>query len=603
MKFLNPNGLWLLLGVPILIIIYLIKSRHEEHSVSSTYLWKLSRRFMKKRLPLQRLRRIMLFLLQLCIIILAALMAAKPVVIGSESHDYIVILDASAGMQTKNDKGQSRFERALDKVEDLARDLSGSDTLSVILASDSATLLVQNATSASEVALSLQRAECTKGGLDLEQAMTLAQQVCDRSENAKVLFYTDAAHEEGGNVEIVDFSCEEWNVSVWDMVAKRESEGMTFSAAITSTHRDVTVAVGLRVDGKTIDVAFAECTNDKPQKVSFFVEKLTYFERAEVYVEEKDALQDDNAFALCQPSQKKHTVLLASASPLYLESALTALGNCQVNVVTSLTDVVLAGYDLCIFDGLYPEAYPADCAVIVFGAQKLPLGLTSVAQYETENKLGFNRKLESELYDGLSLAKTVVKRYSSLVGGSSWQNVLYCNSAVVLATSKQENGMQFSVFSFDLHDSNLPLQADFLVLLKNLIKFSVPAPIKETDYTVGDTVALQVLPFTEQLYLRYPDESVTQLYIAGDVISHTAKDVGIYTVVCQAGEGGDYADFYVHIPKEESFPEAGGALNLAITQKENTNREKNYHSIWFWFALAMLLLALIEWEWYYYEQY
>ena len=108
MKFLNPNGLWLLLGVPILIIIYLIKSRHEEHSVSSTYLWKLSRRFMKKRLPLQRLRRIMLFLLQLCIIILAALMAAKPVVIGSESHDYIVILDASAGMQTKNDKGSRR---------------------------------------------------------------------------------------------------------------------------------------------------------------------------------------------------------------------------------------------------------------------------------------------------------------------------------------------------------------------------------------------------------------------------------------------------------------------------------------------------------------
>lgn len=603
MKFLNPNGLWLLVGVPILIIIYLIKSRHEERSVSSTFIWKLSRRFMKKRLPLQRLRRIMLFVLQLCLIIIAAIMAAKPVIIGAESHDYIVILDASAGMQAVDSKGESRFDRAIDEIEELAKDLSGSDTLSVILASDSATLLVQNATTASEAALGLSRAVCTKGKMDLEQAMTLAQQVCDRSENAKVMFYTDTAHEAGGNVKVINMSKDEWNVALWNVTAVPKKEGISFTAEVTSIGKDAKIAVGLRVDGKTVQVAFADCSDNKPCKVDFFVEKLTYFERAEVFVEEKDALADDNAFALCQPSRKKHDVLLASASPLYLESALTALGNCNIKVVTSLKDVVLSGYDICIFDGLYPENYPTDSAVIVFGTGKLPAGLTSVAEYETENRLGFNRKLESELYEGLSLNKAVVKRYGSLVGGSSWQNILYCNSAVVLVSGKMENGMQFSVFSFDLHDSNLPLQADFLILLRNLVSFSVPAPVKGTDYTIGDTVNLQVLPLTEQMYLRYPDENVKQLYIAGDVISHTAKDVGIYTVVCQAGDSGAYADFFVHIPKEESFPETGAALNLAITQGENTAREKNHQSIWFWFALAALLAALVEWEWYYYEQY
>ena len=72
MKFLNPAGLWLLLGVPILIIIYLIKSQHEDRSVSSTYLWKLSARFMKKRLPVQRVQKLLLFLLQLLMIVAAA---------------------------------------------------------------------------------------------------------------------------------------------------------------------------------------------------------------------------------------------------------------------------------------------------------------------------------------------------------------------------------------------------------------------------------------------------------------------------------------------------------------------------------------------------
>ena len=63
MSFLNPSGLWLLLGIPVLIVIYLIKAQHEDRPVSSTYIWKLSSKFMKKRLPMQRIRKILMFLL------------------------------------------------------------------------------------------------------------------------------------------------------------------------------------------------------------------------------------------------------------------------------------------------------------------------------------------------------------------------------------------------------------------------------------------------------------------------------------------------------------------------------------------------------------
>ena len=75
MMFLNPNGLWLLLGIPVLIIIYLIKNQHEDKQVSSTYIWKLSSKFAKKRLPIQRLRNFILFLIQLLLISAAAIIA------------------------------------------------------------------------------------------------------------------------------------------------------------------------------------------------------------------------------------------------------------------------------------------------------------------------------------------------------------------------------------------------------------------------------------------------------------------------------------------------------------------------------------------------
>ena len=42
MRFLYPLGLLGLIGIPILIIIYLIKNKYTEQTVASTYLWELS---------------------------------------------------------------------------------------------------------------------------------------------------------------------------------------------------------------------------------------------------------------------------------------------------------------------------------------------------------------------------------------------------------------------------------------------------------------------------------------------------------------------------------------------------------------------------------
>ena len=102
MSFQNPAGLWLLLLIPLLIIIYIIRSRYENRAVSSTYIWQLSDRFLKKRLPLQRLTRMLLFLLQLLLIALFALAAAKPTVKDGIGRDFIVILDCSAEMQVRD---------------------------------------------------------------------------------------------------------------------------------------------------------------------------------------------------------------------------------------------------------------------------------------------------------------------------------------------------------------------------------------------------------------------------------------------------------------------------------------------------------------------
>ena len=58
MIWLVPIGLLGLIGVLALIVIYVIKPNYQQKLISSTYVWKLSLKYKKRRLPINRLQNI-----------------------------------------------------------------------------------------------------------------------------------------------------------------------------------------------------------------------------------------------------------------------------------------------------------------------------------------------------------------------------------------------------------------------------------------------------------------------------------------------------------------------------------------------------------------
>ena len=48
MSFSYPLGFLILLFIPVLIILYILKNKFTEQTVSSTFLWKLSEKFLKR---------------------------------------------------------------------------------------------------------------------------------------------------------------------------------------------------------------------------------------------------------------------------------------------------------------------------------------------------------------------------------------------------------------------------------------------------------------------------------------------------------------------------------------------------------------------------
>lgn len=604
MRFLNPAGLWLLLGVPILIIIYLIKSRHTDLPVSSTYIWHLSERFRKKRLPVQRFRKILLFLLQLLMIVAVSLLAAKPAVVNGERFDYIVILDASASMNTRDEAGLTRFDYALEQTEELAEYVRKGHTLSVILASDTASLLAERSDSLSEIKHALNAAACSLGVCDTAEAMELAQQTVNRCENPRVIFYTDRDYAGTAGLTVVNLSKNEWNVSVDSLTASAEEEYTVFTGSLTSHNLDTEVAVGLRIDGSAVDAQTVALTADIPTDVSFTIENLTHYDTAEVFIEEDDGLAEDNSYALCRRNTGIHRILLVSASPLYLESALNALGNCEVTVIPTALGADLAGYDLYIYDNTLMDRYPDHGSVLLFGLYGLPSGLTLGEITTEETPLTAVSGHESDFYAGFALEDTVVSAYAELIGDASWESLLICGDSSVLMTKEYTGGLRFSAASFDLHDSNLPMQPGFVTLIRNLVELSVPAILRDTDYSVGETVTLTVLPEAEQLYAELPDGSVKQFDTYAASCTLPVSEPGLYTAVMTTADGGEYVDFFVHLPPGESSSAADtdAALNLSVDVAAETTDEL-VSEIAVWVAAALLILLLIEWGCWYRDTY
>ena len=78
MSWLTPLGFLGLTGLIALIIIYIIKPNYQNKIISSTFVWNLSLKYKKNKIPLSKLRNILLLLCQIFIIIVASIMLAQP---------------------------------------------------------------------------------------------------------------------------------------------------------------------------------------------------------------------------------------------------------------------------------------------------------------------------------------------------------------------------------------------------------------------------------------------------------------------------------------------------------------------------------------------
>ena len=179
MSFLSP---WVIAiagaaTIPPLVLLYFLKLRRREMPISSTLLWKRAVEDLHVNSPFQRLRNNLLLILQLLVLLLAAVALGKPLLEGSVKHEstLVLLIDQSASMAVEEEGGRTRLEIAKEEAGRLVEAMPDNGRAMVIAFCDRATVVSPFDTDREAVQRKIDSIEQTQSTSTLSEAIALAE--------------------------------------------------------------------------------------------------------------------------------------------------------------------------------------------------------------------------------------------------------------------------------------------------------------------------------------------------------------------------------------------------------------------------------------------
>lgn len=625
MSLALPLGFLGLLAIIGLILIYILKPKYQDKKVSSTYIWKLSLKYAKRKVPWQWLRSSLLFFIQLLIFIIFAFMLTRPsVAVASEKSEKekIVVLDASASMTAVSGE-TTPFDRAKREIAELADvTIDSGNKFTVIVAADEAYYAVRGTSSAGFVRQKLSEADCALTEPDINAAMELAESVLEENPQAEVHLYTDHKYEDSGRVTVHNMSQNEWNLAVTGVTASRVNGKYVFSAEIADYGKAAEFSVGLNLDGKAQVPKIASCEKNGTATVVWDNLNVTKYEKAKVTLPGvADAFLYDNEYSLFNSQTDLFQVQLVSDDPGFLQRSLVVAGNCEITVVNESTPEKTSGFDLYVYDGALPATKPTDGTVWLInppyegaagGMLEEEWGVSFGGQHVGRFNLsaaGGTSDTYSTIMRSVSIANVLVTEYSDISACDGYDSLIVCDESPALI-AKNDGGLKTVVLSFDIHKSDLAINPYYAILVKNICTYALTPTVESTVYTVGDTVKISAKPDVASMTMRavYVDGTEEESQISDHSVDFEALTPGSYTVTQVLASGRTVKNnFFVRISKNESaFGRTEAMLKNPVVFTEGgktNNTAKEDKEIFIYLAAAMMVIVCIEWGLQYREQF
>lgn len=619
MSWLTPLGFLGLIGILVLILIYILKPNFQQKFVSSTFVWELSLKYRRKKIPINKFRNILLFICQVLVITACALILAQPIIKENQKPEIlekVAIIDASAAMRTEYDD-VTRFERAVSEISKMTEQVLKEDGyVTVILAGKEASYIAQRNTQEDSIELLSTLEElvnddvCTYGAADIEGAIKLAQKIVDVNVDTEVLLYTGTEYISHGGVTVVDVSENgEWNAAILNCEAVVEENYYVFNVSVAAYNRDTDLLVHCDVyganGGGTVRMELpARCNGDETKLVSFVTQNtataIHEFESVHVYVSENDSFAADNDFFIYGGKKPELKILYYSpnaniffaGSVMSVRDTLSSRWSIEykeINKETDVADLPVSGYDFYIYENSMPDIMPEDGIVMLVNMDKVPDGLPVIMGSEVNGNFNLSYGETHPLTERLNPEKMVLSKYKKLVDYSGFTPLLYCAGDPVLLVREEEN-QKVVLMPFSVNFADFSMLVDFPIMIYNIFEYFLPSTLTDYAFDVNDKVSLNArgndltvessTGKIKETFEQFPAELVVTEY-------------GTYTLVQTPMSGTPIEEqFFVKIPAAESnISKKLDELYEIIAPKKKKNDNLD---LLIYFAAALVALLFLE---------
>lgn len=529
MGFFNVLGLISLIGVPAIIILHMLKRKQKDVRIPSTFLWEKAIDTSVQSKPWQKLKKSLPLILQITVAASLGLAAARPYISAfGTTYNYVVVIDASASMSAE-DMGQTRLEYAKERAEKLIKSASATSSITVIAASDNPYIAYGPENDKTAAISAINSIKQTFGGIDKDAL--------------DGIIASEAAKTEAGIYVFTDSGFDNLDASIFYAGKEKENCAVTLASAAegsvlvnvrnygeTDTEKTVTIFDG------NMALAVSDLNIPAGTEKSIVFEDI-YTDNAEITVSlsPEDMMPADDTFYLAVNTARVGKILLVTDGNTFLENALKITGGTEIYKMTSDTMKTsdLSGYDLYIFDGASPDYMPDDGNIFMLN----PPDDNSLISVNGTKELNCYSEGNTDLIQDETL-KFIISEAKD-VDRPSWAVTESQADGTPLIIRGENNGQKICIFTFDIHNSDLPLLKDFPIMIYNLTDWFMPGRSGiQTGIHCGENLELQASADAENITVVNPlgeERLIVPPFKDADYTD--TSEPGFYNIISENGDG------------------------------------------------------------------
>jgi len=310
-----------------------------------------------------------------------------------------------------------------------------------------------------------------------------------------------------------------------------------------------------------------------------------------------DSLSLDNtAFAVFQASSARR-VLLVSNGNLFLEQLLASLPGLQPFRALPAEDGTIQipndPFNLYIFDSILPPQLPKANFLFV-NPPSNPFFEVGGTYNEIENVQVKEHRL-TRFVDWSNVHILEAERVQT----PEWAETIIESDAGPLVFAGETEGQRIAALTFDLKESDLPLQIAYPILFSNLIDYLAPASAFDATQSLRPGESLALLPQTnlDRIVIASPSNQAYTLPSNQTTFTQT-HELGYYAVNLISADSNTIEYFAVNLFDDNEsniqprdFVQVG---QVAVTPA--VSGQVGQRELWPWLAALALIVLMIEWQ-------